>query len=123
MSKDPKVLHVVKWYPHASDPQNGIFVQKHIEATSDTPRVLGFVNSNDELEEREGIQIYGARGMSQVAKFGAFTTRIAIDRPTIVHFHCYAPDLVPLLWYARLKGIKTIHTCLLYTSPSPRDPT
>ncbi|NDH78303.1 MAG: hypothetical protein EBY63_05690 [Flavobacteriia bacterium] len=51
MSKDPKVLHVVKWYPHASDPQNGIFVQKHIEATSDAPLVLGFVNSKDKLEE------------------------------------------------------------------------
>jgi len=110
MSKDPKVLHVVKWYPHASDPQNGIFVQKHIEATSDGPLVLGFVNSNDKLEEREGIQIYGARGMSQVAKFGAFTARIALDCPAIVHFHCYAPDLLPLLWYVRLKGIKTIHT-------------
>lgn len=110
MSKDPKVLHVVKWYPHASDPQNGIFVQKHIEATSDTPLVLGFVNSYDKLEERHGIQVYGARRMSQVAKFGAFTARIALDRPDIVHFHCYAPDLLPLLWYARLKGIKTIHT-------------
>ena len=110
MSKDPKVLHVVKWYPHASDPQNGIFVQKHIEATSDAPLVLGFVNSNDKLEERHGIQIYGARRMSQVAKFGAMTARIALDRPDIVHFHCYAPDLLPLLWYARLKGIKTVHT-------------
>jgi len=110
MSKDPKVLHVVKWYPHASDPQNGIFVQKHIEATSDAPLVLGFVNSNDKLEEQGGIQIYGARRMSQVAKFGAMTARIALDRPDIVHFHCYAPDLLPLLWYARLKGIKTIHT-------------
>ena len=110
MSKDLKVLHVVKWYPHASDPQNGIFVQKHIEATSDTPMVLGFVNSNDKLEEYDGIQIYGAQGMSQVAKFAAFAARIAIDRPAIVHFHCYAPDLLPLLWYARLKGIKTIHT-------------
>lgn len=110
MSKDPKVLHVVKWYPHASDPQNGIFVQKHIEATSDTPMVLGFVNSNDKLEEYEGIQIYGAQDMSQVAKFAAFAARIAIDRPAIVHFHCYAPDLLPLLCYTRLKGIKTIHT-------------
>ena len=110
MSKDLKVLHVVKWYPHASDPQNGIFVQKHIEATSDTPMVLGFVNSDDKLEEYDGIQIYGAQGMSQVAKFAAFAARIAIDRPAIVHFHCYAPDLLPLLWYARLKGIKTIHT-------------
>ena len=110
MSKDPKVLHVAKWYPHASDPQNGIFVQKHIEATSDAPLILGFVNSNDKLEEQGGIQIYGARRMSQVAKFGAFTARIALDRPDIVHFHCYAPDLLPLLWYARLKGIKTIHT-------------
>jgi glycogen synthase len=110
MSKDPKVLHVVKWYPHGSDPQNGIFVQKHIEATSDAPLVLGFVNSNDKLEERDGIQIYGARLMSQVAKFGAFTARIASDLPEIIHFHCYAPDLLPLLWYARRKGIKTIHT-------------
>lgn len=110
MSKDPKVLHVVKWYPHASDPQNGIFVQKHIEATSDTPMVLGFVNSNDKLEEYEGIQIYGAQGMSQVAKFAAFAARITIDRPAIVHFHCYAPDLLPLLCYTRLKEIKTIHT-------------
>ena len=110
MSNDPKVLHVVKWYPHGSDPQNGIFVQKHIEATSDAPLVLGFVNSKDKLEEQGGIQIYGARRMSQVAKFGAFTARITSDRPDIVHFHCYAPDLLPLLWYARLKGIKTIHT-------------
>ncbi len=47
MSNDPKVLHVVKWYPHATDPQNGIFVKKHIEATSKVPLVLGFVNSHD----------------------------------------------------------------------------
>jgi len=110
MSNDPKVLHVVKWYPHGSDPQNGIFVQKHIEATSDAPLVLGFVNSKDKLEEQGGIQIYGARRMSQVAKLGAMTARITSVRPDIVHFHCYAPDLLPLLWYARLKGIKTIHT-------------
>lgn len=110
MSNDPKVLHVVKWYPHATDPQNGIFVKKHIEATSKAPLVLGFVNSHDPLVEHEGVQVFGARRMSQVAKFGAFTARIKVDQPEIIHFHCFAPDLVPLLWYARRKGIVTLHT-------------
>ena len=40
-----RILHIVKWYPNSVDPQNGIFVKKHIDATGDQPNVLGFIDA------------------------------------------------------------------------------
>ena len=108
--RDILILHVVKWYPYPKDKQHGIFVKKHIDATADKPHVLGFVNDHFPPIKKDNSTIYGAKKMTFAAKFGVFISAVNAVKPTLIHFHCFAPDLVPMLWYARSRGIKTVHS-------------
>lgn len=110
MNDEINVLHVTKWYPHKADPQNGIFVQKHIAAAGENPVVLGFLPFSGKPETAGNTTIYGAQQMSNATKVAIFTAAISKHKPQIVHFHCFAPDLLPLLLYAKSKRIPTLHT-------------
>ena len=48
--------------------------------------------------------------MSSAAKWGAYFAKVKEVQPEIIHFHCYAPDLAPLLWFAKRAGLKTVHS-------------
>ncbi|MBL6659593.1 MAG: glycosyltransferase [Cryomorphaceae bacterium] len=108
--KTPRVLHIVKWYPHAADPQNGVFVRKHIYATDSNPLVLGFLNHAGPPEHDGMCTLYGSKNMSTAAKWGAYFAKVKSVQPELIHFHCYAPDLAPLLWFTKRAGIKTVHS-------------
>lgn len=53
---------------------------------------------------------YGSKDMSTAAKWGAYFAKVKAVEPDIIHFHCYAPDLAPLLWFAKLARLKTVHS-------------
>ena len=108
--KTPRVLHIVKWFPNAVDPQNGVFVQKHIQAVDPDSAVLGFLNHSGPTVQDGAHTLYGSKNMSTAAKWGAYFSKVKAVQPDIIHFHCYAPDLVPLLWFAKRSGLKTIHS-------------
>lgn len=108
MSK--RILHVVKWYPHPEDPQNGVFVEKHIRSAGGTHEVLGFLNFKGQPTETPGVKLYGAEGMSPVAKLSVFIAKLANYQPDLVHFHCYANDLVPMAWWASRQGVPYLHS-------------
>ena len=67
----PRILHIVKWYPNPVDPQNGIFVKKHINATAEQPNVLGFIDAQFETIEAGNLTLYGAQEMGISAKIAA----------------------------------------------------
>lgn len=108
MSK--RILHVVKWYPNPVDPQNGIFVKKHIEAVSVQPHVLGFIDASFETISTKNQVLYGAQEMSISTKVAAFYGALAKVQPEIVHFHCYAQDLWVYSKILKSKGIPYIHS-------------
>ena len=108
--KTPRVLHIVKWFPNAVDPQNGVFVQKHIHAADPNSAVLGFLNHSGPTVQDGAHTLYGSKNMSTAAKWGAYFSKVKAVQPDIIHFHCYAPDLAPLLWFAKRAGLKTIHS-------------
>ncbi len=56
---EKRVLHVVKWYPHPMDPQNGIFIQKQIESVDKDAHVLGFINANFSRQVDGNTTLYG----------------------------------------------------------------
>ena len=92
------------------DPQNGVFVQKHIQAVDPDSAVLGFLNHAGPPVQDGAHTLYGSKHMSTAAKWGAYFAKVNAVQPDILHFHCYAPDLVPLLWFAKRSGLKTIHS-------------
>ena len=108
--KTPRVLHIVKWFPNALDPQNGVFVKKHIQAVDPDSAVLGFLNHSGPTVQDGAHTLYGSKHMSTAAKWGAYFAKVNAVQPDILHFHCYAPNLVPLLWFAKRAGLKTIHS-------------
>ena len=108
--KTPRVLHIVKWFPNAVDPQNGVFVQKHIHAADPNSAVLGFLNHSEPTVQNETYTLYGCENMSTVKKWRAYFLKVNSVQPDLIHFHCYAPDLAPLLWFAKRAGFKTVHS-------------
>ena len=108
--KTPRVLHIVKWFPNALDPQNGVFVKKHIQAVRPDSAILGFLNHSGPTVQDGAHTLYGSKNMSTAAKWGAYFAKVKAVKPDIIHFHCYAPDLAPLLWFAKRAGLKTIHS-------------
>lgn len=105
-----KVLHVVKWYPNPEDPQNGIFVRKHIDAIDQEAHVLGFLNGEFEKIEDGNCVIYGTKKTSLGAKIALFYGAIERIQPEIIHFHCYAQDVWLLSIIASNKGIPYVHS-------------
>ncbi|MAD31661.1 MAG: hypothetical protein CL854_05515 [Cryomorphaceae bacterium] len=92
------------------DPQNGVFVQKHIHAADPNSAVLGFLNHSEPTVQNAGYTLYGGKNMSTAKKWRAYFIKVNSVKPDIIHFHCYAPDLAPLLWFAKRAGIKTVHS-------------
>jgi len=105
-----RILHIVKWYPNPVDPQNGIFVKKHINATAEQPNVLGFINAQFETIEKGNLTLYGAQEMGISAKVAALYGALARVQPDAVHFHCYAQDLWVFSKILKSKGIPYIHS-------------
>ncbi|HCP41793.1 MAG TPA: hypothetical protein DIT65_08350 [Cryomorphaceae bacterium] len=105
-----RILHIVKWYPNPVDPQNGIFVKKHIDATTDHPYVLGFVDAKFETLEKDNLTLYGAQEMIISAKVAALYVTLAKVQPDVVHFHCYAKDFWAYSKILISKGIPYIHS-------------
>lgn len=105
-----RILHVVKWYPNPEDPQNGIFVKKHIDALETDAHVLGFINGEFDKIEDGNCLIYGTKKMSVGAKIALFYGAIQRAKPDIIHFHCYAQDLWLLSKIASSKGIPYVHS-------------
>ena len=105
-----RILHIVKWYPNPVDPQNGIFVKKHIDAAGDHKDVLGFVDAKFPTIETDGMVLYGAQEMSISAKVAALYGGLARVQPDVVHFHCYAQDLWVFSKILKSKGIPYIHS-------------
>lgn len=100
-----RVLHVTKWYPHRQDPQNGVFVQKHIAATQGPYHILGLLNFQGPPEKTEHGTLFGAIGMSLAAKWGAFYAALSKFQPDVVHFHCFANDLAPLALSCKARNL------------------
>ena len=67
-----RVLHVVKWYPHQMDAQNGIFIKKHIESVGKNPFVLGFINEDFSCQVDGNTVLYGNQQISLRKKVGIF---------------------------------------------------
>ena len=105
-----RVLHVVKWYPHQMDAQNGIFIKKHIESVGKNPFVLGFINEDFSCQVDGNTVLYGNQQISLRKKVGIFLNIMEKLRPNLIHFHCYSKDLWVLLRLALFKGIRCIHT-------------
>jgi len=104
------VLHIVKWYPNPEDPQNGIFVKKHIDALGTDAHVLGFLNGEFNKVEDGNCIIYGTKKMSLGAKIALFYGALEKVKPDIIHFHCYAQDLWLLSKIALSKGLPYVHS-------------
>ena len=105
-----RILHIVKWYPNPVDPQNGIFVKKHIDASGEQPNVLGFINAQFETIEEGNLTLYGAQEMGISAKVAALYSALARVQPDAVHFHCYAQDLWVFSKILKSRGIPYIHS-------------
>jgi len=106
----PHTLHVAKWYPNPKDVQNGIFVKKQIDAIPSKGFVLAFVNEHFPPIEKENLQLFGAKKMSWTVKLATFIATLSKAPFNIVHFHCFTPDLLPMLLYAKSKGLKIAYT-------------
>ncbi|CAI8420320.1 MAG: Uncharacterised protein [Cryomorphaceae bacterium] len=104
------VLHVAKWYPNPKDVQHGIFVKKQIDALSVEQHTLAFVNEHFPPIHEPQLSLYGAQKMSWSVKLATFIGTLSKAPYTIVHFHCFTPDLLPMAIYARQKGLKIAYT-------------
>ncbi len=107
---EKRVLHVVKWYPHPMDPQNGIFIQKQIESVDKDAHVLGFINADFSHQVDGNTTLYGNQQMSLGTKVRIFSAKVEELNPSIIHFHCYSKDLWALLRLALKKDIHCVHT-------------
>ena len=107
---EKRVLHVVKWYPHPMDPQNGIFIQKQIESVGKDPHVLGFINANFSRQVEGNTTLYGNQYISLRKKIRIFSAKVEELKPSIIHFHCYSKDLWALLRLALKQDIRCVHS-------------
>ena len=107
---EKRVLHVVKWYPHPMDPQNGIFVQKQIESVDQDAHVLGFINADFSRQVDGNTTLYGNQHMSLRKKVSIFTAKLEELKPSVIHFHCFSKDLWVLLRIALFKDLRCVHT-------------
>lgn len=108
-NKRLKVLHITKWFPNEVDPQNGIFIQRHIEAVADSvDNYILFVYESPLQEET--VKAYrstqpfgtlfrvpfrtGIRSMHKwFTKLAVFQYYIYnVVQPDLIHFHIATPD-------------------------------
>ncbi len=125
MDRKPRILHLAKWYPHANDPQNGVFVQQQIRACSSFANqavIYWGVGQNLEqsIEIEHGIPVLrmylpqgkGIHNMSK--KLGSLQRIIREEwlgeKPDIIHLHIADRDQWVMLEYAKTQGIPVILT-------------
>lgn len=123
-AKKIRILHVAKWYPHKGDIQNGVFVQKHVQATAIfcEVKVLAWLAGNGPTTTQESYE----KGMAVTRTFFKPKTTISEKRhaflhyihshynsknlPDVVHLHAFAPDLLIVIYWAKRKQIPVIAT-------------
>jgi hypothetical protein len=101
------ILHLPRWYPNISDPQNGVFVEKQIKLLTDRfNNYVLFVKSENinepyqiEESEKEGLTVitvyFNKKGNPLLNLFGYFSgfkkglRRVLekIERPDMIHVH------------------------------------
>ncbi|MCC6754533.1 MAG: glycosyltransferase [Saprospiraceae bacterium] len=70
---EPYVLHLPKWYPHESDPLDGIFIKRHIDcAHRKIPAVVIYLRS----EPMRGIKLWKAKWEQGDKNLPVLTLRI-----------------------------------------------
>lgn len=121
MANNPSILHIVKWFPHEADPQNGIFIQRHIEAVAPhADNYILFIRENDQKELMKVRKYHHMAGLvyevllrSKASSFQKHVMKLAalqhflakIRKPQLIHFHIATPDQAFAAFAARLKGI------------------
>jgi glycosyltransferase involved in cell wall biosynthesis len=121
LANNPSILHIVKWFPHEADPQNGIFIQRHIESV--TPFADNYILFIRETVQPESMKVRkyhhmaglvyeitlsaSASGLKkQLMKFAALQQFIqTVRKPQLIHFHIATPDQALAAFVARLRGI------------------
>lgn len=123
-AKKLRVLHITKWYPNRNDVQNGVFVQKHIMAT--TPfaevKVLAWLPGTEKTHTHESHE----NGLAVTRTFFTPRTGISVKRhaflqyihshynnknlPQLLHLHVFSPDLLVMVLWAKSKGIPVVIT-------------
>lgn len=121
MAHNPSILHIVKWFPHEADPQNGIFIQRQIEAS--TPYAdhnILFIRETTQSEAMKVRKYHHMAGLvyeitisnatssfkKQLMKLAALLQLIrSVRKPELIHFHIATPDQAMLAIVSRLRGI------------------
>lgn len=126
MSKQTlRILHLAKWYPHKDDPQNGVFIQKQIQACSDiAEHAVLYWGTDDEYhwsyDKEEGIATLRAyfpraRRIQNVnRKWSSIPKLLELawggHKPDMVHLHVADNDQWVALEYARANRIPVVLT-------------
>jgi glycosyltransferase involved in cell wall biosynthesis len=121
LALNPSILHIVKWFPHEADPQNGIFIQRHIDPVA--PYADNYILFIREVQQTELMKVrkyHHMAGMvyevllsAKASGFQKHVMKIAalqhfltkIRKPHLIHFHIATPDQAFAAFAARLKGI------------------
>jgi glycosyltransferase involved in cell wall biosynthesis len=125
LAHNTRILHIVKWFPHEDDPQNGVFILRHIEAVAphvdncilfirEVPHQKKFVRVhkyNHPCGRVYEIRLSAKKTLFQkhafkLATFQQFISRI--HRPELIHFHIGTPDQSIAALAASLRGIPYI---------------
>ncbi len=122
------ILHLPRWYPNISDPQNGVFVEKQIKLLTDRfNNYVLFVKSENinepyqiEESEKEGLTVitvyFKKKGNPLLNLFGYFSgfkkglRRVLekIERPDMIHVHILLRTGLLGWYYARKFGVPYI---------------
>jgi glycosyltransferase involved in cell wall biosynthesis len=122
-SRNPlRVLHVAKWYPNRNDVQNGVFIQKHIQATSRFAevKVLAWLPGGKKTETLESHE----NGLAVTRTWFKQKTPVSVKRhvfreyisshynnknlPDLIHLHIFSPDLLLPVYWAKKKNIPVV---------------
>jgi glycosyltransferase involved in cell wall biosynthesis len=120
--KPLRILHLAKWYPNHADVQNGVFIQKHILATTQFAevKVLAWLPGKAKTETRESHE----NGLAVTRTWFKEKTPISAKRhafreyinshynnkqlPDIIHLHVFSPDLLVAVFWAKKKKIPVV---------------
>ena len=123
-AKKLRVLHIAKWYPNRNDVQNGVFVQKHVMATTAFAevKVLAWLPGGKQTETHESHE----NGIAVTRTFFKPRTAISVKRhlflqyihshynnkdlPQLIHLHVISPDFLVVALWAKSKGIPVVIT-------------
>ncbi len=119
--KKLNVLHIAKWYPNATDVQNGVFIKKHVLATADATNatVLFFCESNfykDDVVYKhkagaidENLVYYHGQSTFKTIQLKNYYFNKIIKRmgvPDVIHLHILTPDQMIFARWARRNNVR-----------------